>query len=125
MLKWFISLFAVFTISYWIGYFTHKISSDKRPVCFISFGIEVPDRLECFFGFYERPYCNVGNLLMEIPDNNGTIMYFLLSRDELIRRANGKQIYIVTNSAFHSMRNSELYMLGKFKGGNLSVFDPE
>ena len=123
MLKGFIAFFVVFSLSYWIGYIVHKIAADKRPVCFLSYGDS--DRVECYFGSFEQPYSNDENIILRIPMEYRTTMYFYLSKDTLLKKADGQHITMVVNVAYHSLRKSHSYLLKKKEQGTVIKLLPE
>ena len=117
MLMEFIALFVVFSLSYWFGYLSHKLETDKRPVCFVYYGQCNLQEVECYFGYFDKPYCNVSDAMLTVTGIDGTVMHFLLSRKELLENSNGQSVNLVVSTANCTKVHNERYMRKAFERG--------
>ncbi|MBR2743875.1 MAG: hypothetical protein IKE01_01065 [Clostridia bacterium] len=74
-----------------------------------------------YFGLYEEPVHNFNEDIITLETGKGVKLYFLLSKKNLVREANGRDIMAVVNIARYSRRNDSKYILRNFYKGTQMI----
>lgn len=121
MIRIFLLILFCVTVAYWIGYRVGKSLHDYRPVCFITFGDKAPDSnrqiAEIYWGYPDRPSCNIDSLQFFKSTYNGTDVYFLIERSSIIAQANGQKVYATLNVGRYSNHKNPYYLALLFRHG--------
>ena len=129
MLRIIFVLLLVFTVSYWFGYRVGSSAYDSRPVCFVIFGDALekglPGIATTYWGYADRPSCNVESLQFFGTKYNGTDVYFLMEKNTIRKEANGRKVTIVLNVGRYSKKHNQHYMLYLMRTGKRIVIEDD
>ena len=127
MLRIIFGVVLIFTIAYWIGYHVGCSTYDLRPVCFIVFGnaLETGSRgfATTYWGYEDRPNCDLESLQFFGARYNGTEVYFLIERNTILKEAEGQKITAVLNMGRYSKKRNARYMAFLVRTGKRIILD--